>query len=112
MRFQTKNTDLFPLPGNTHMLHIATISYGLREFVLMVDRNTGKMYIEEVVLQTVDFQKDVWANYKFIADDSLAKDIAEYCDQEGLRDMRKITERCIDMGYPEWTQPSVKILSR
>jgi len=105
MRFILKNTNLFLLPGNQHMLHVATIGYGLREFILMVDRSTAKMYIEEVVLETKDFDKDVWANLKFIQDDALANDLSEFCDKEGLRDIKKIAEKLIDMGRSEWTQP-------
>lgn len=104
IRFSLKNTDLFLLPGNPHMLHIATINYGLREFILMLHRPASKMYIEEVVLESKDFSKDVWANMKFIEDDSLANDLAEYCNEQGLRDMGKITEKCIDMGKGQWIQ--------
>lgn len=89
------------------MLHIATISSSLREFILMLDRRTAKMYIEEVVLEGKDFDKDVWANFKFIQDDNLANDISEFCSELGLRDIKKITEICIDMGRAEWTQPPI-----
>lgn len=111
-RFTLKNSDYFLLPGNEQMLHLATIGYGMREFILMYYREAAKLYIEEVVLETKDFDKDVWANFKFIEDDSLANDLAEFAEERGLRDMKKITEKCIDMGRPEWTQPPRKILLR
>lgn len=96
MRFLLKNTDIFTLPGNPHMFHIATIGYGLREFVAMVDKRTQKFYIEEVVLTTTDFSKDVWANFKFIADDALAFDLAKFCEERKVLDMKVLQERLID----------------
>lgn len=98
MRFTLKDTNIFSLPGNPHMLHIATISYGLREFVGMLDRRTQKFYIEEVVLQSQDFSKDVWANFKFIEDDALAFDLAKFCEEKKVLDMKKLQERLIDEG--------------
>lgn len=96
MRFFLKDTNVFPLPGNNHMLHIATISYGLREFVGMLDRRTQKFYIEEVVLESKDLQKDIWANFKFIEDDNLAYDLAKFCEEKKVLDMKKLQERLID----------------
>ena len=55
------------------MLHLGTIGYGLREFVVMLGVTgsaQSKVYIEEVMLESVDFSKDVFANCKFIADDN------------------------------------------
>lgn len=98
MRYTVKNTNYFLLPGNPHMVHIATIGYGLREFVAMLDRTTQKFYIEEVVLESKDFQKDVWANFKFIDDDSLAIDLAKFCEDKKLLDMKRIQEVLIDQG--------------
>lgn len=105
MRFKLKNSNIFPLPGNPHMLHLGTIGYGLREFVLMLGiagPGKGKFYIEEVVLESVDFSKDVYANCKFIDDDELAQDLAEFADELGLRDIKKISNTLIDMGNLDW----------
>lgn len=96
MRFIIKDTNYFDLPNNKHMLHIATIGYGLREFVVMLEKKTQKVYIEEVVLESKDFNKDVFANFKFIEDDNFANDIAEFCNENKLIDMKKISERLID----------------
>jgi hypothetical protein len=96
MGFQLKDTNIFLLPGNSHMIHIATIAYGLREFVAMLDKNTQRFYIEEVVLHSVDFTQDVWANFKFIDDDSLAFDLAKFCEEKKVLDMKKIQEVMID----------------
>lgn len=87
------------------MLHLATIGSGLREFILMYDRNSGKVYIEEIVLTSVDFSNDVWCHFKFIHDDNLANDLAFFCEEHNLRDMKKISERIVDMGKPEWLRP-------
>lgn len=91
-RFKVKDTNLFRLPGNVHMVHIASIGMGLREFILMLDLRTQQMYIEEVVLETKDFSKDVWANMKFIEDDSLAHDLAKFAEDKSLIDMKRVNE--------------------
>lgn len=92
MRFTVKDTNVFPLPGNKHLLHIATIGYSLREFVAMLDISTQKLYIEELVLESKDFERDVWANFKFIEDDNLARDLAAFCQEKQVLDMKKIQE--------------------
>lgn len=97
-QFKVKDSNIFKLPNNPHMLHLATISYSLREFVAMTDIRTGKTYIEEVVLESKDFQKDVWANFKFIEDDILAFEIAKFCEDKKLIDMKRVTEILIDTG--------------
>lgn len=105
MRFIVKNKDIFPLPNNKHMLHLATIGYGLREFVVMVCRagpHVQKCYIEEVVLNSVDFQKDVWANLKFISDDNLAADLAAFCEEKKITDMKERFNELGDRGKLSW----------
>ena len=50
-------------------MHMATIGYGFREFIVMVgigNEIKGKAYIEEAVLTTVNYSEDVFANLKFI----------------------------------------------
>ncbi len=103
--FKVKNSNLFKLPNNPHMLHLATISYGLREFIAMVciqGPHFGKCYIEEVVLNTVDWKTDVFANLKFIDDDNLAFDLAKYCEDKGLTDMKKRMNELGDTGRLQW----------
>lgn len=105
MRFQVKDSNIFPLPGNPHMLHLATISYGLREFIAMVcikGPYQGSCYIEEVVLESRDFNKDVWANCKFIADDNLAFDLAKFCEDKGITDMKKRFNELFATGRSHW----------
>ena len=95
------NTNLFPLPGNPHMLHVCTIQDSLREYVAMLcikGNKAGQIYIEEVVMHTVDFSKDVWAGCKFIEDDNLANELAEFCRVNNLIDMKKIADTLFDSG--------------
>jgi len=112
MNFKVKNSDIFPMPGNhprnpNKLLHLGTIGYGLREFVIMAcvsGPKAGNVYIEEVVLNTVDFQKDVFANLKFIDDDNLANDLAKFAEEKGLTDMKKRAEELGDRGKLSWLQ--------
>ena len=105
MRFRVKESNLFKVPGNPHMLHLGTISYGLREFIAMAcleGPKSGNCYIEEVVLESRDLSKDVWANCKFIYDDNLAFDLAKFCEEKGLTDMKKRFEELKATGRFEW----------
>lgn len=102
MRLRVKNSNIFPLPGNPHMLHLGTIERGLREFIVMHcvrGPHKGNTYIEEVVLNTVDFKNDVYANCKFIDDDELAGELAEFATDKGLLDIK---ERLNEGGHL-WT---------
>jgi len=96
--FKIKDSNLFPVPGNTHMIHLATISYGLREFIVMwfVARNTT--YIEEIVLESKDWSKDVFANCKFIKDDNLASDLAAFAKDRGILNLKSTAETILDSG--------------
>lgn len=90
--FVVKDSNIFRMPGNPHMLHLGTIGSGLREFVVMTciaGRHEGKTYIEEVVLTSVDWQKDVFANLRFIVEDTLAQDLAEFAREKGLLNIKE-----------------------
>ena len=92
MQFLVKDSNIFLLPGNPHMLHLGTISYGLKEFIVMhciKGPKKGNTYIEEIVLNTVDFSNDVFANLKFIKDDNLMKDLVAFATEEKLLDMKE-----------------------
>lgn len=110
MRFKVKNSNIFPMPGNhpsnpNQLLHLGTIEYGLREFVVMAcvtGPKRGNVYIEEVVLNTVDFQKDVFANLKFIEDDNLAHDLAKFAEEKKLTDMKEVSNRLGEQGKLPW----------
>ena len=105
MRFSVKNSNIFRVPNNLHMLHLATIGYGFREFIVMAcvsGPQQGKCYIEEVVLESKDFSKDVYANCKFIDDDNLAYDLAKFAEEKGITDMKKRTAELVDTGRLAW----------
>jgi hypothetical protein len=105
MRFHLKNSNLFLVPGNQHMLHLGTIGYGLREFIVMAcirGSRSGQVYIEEVVLTNVNFSEDVFANCKFIEDDNLAFDLAKYAEEQGITDVRKRLNELGETGRLSW----------
>ena len=105
MRFAVKNSNLFPMPGNPHMLHLGTISYGLREFVAFAcvkGQDKGKCYIEEAVLTSLNYKDDVTAGLKFIQDDNLAFDLAKFCEQEKLTDVPTRISELLDRGKGQW----------
>ena len=105
MRFYLKNTNIFSMPGNSHLVHMATIGYGLREFVAMIGvagSAKGNAYIEEVVLTSIDYDKDVYANLKFIDDDNLANDLAEWVQEKGLLDMKERGFESFEQGIKLW----------
>lgn len=107
MRFLVKNSNLFSLKNNPHILHLATIGYGLREFCALAciaGLSKGKVYIEELVVNTVDFTQDIYANFKFISDDNLANDLTNFCTEKGLLDVAKRMTEGLETGVVKWNQ--------
>jgi hypothetical protein len=105
MKFKVKDSNIFPMPGNNHLLHLGTITMGVREFVVMAavsGSQKGKCYIEEVVLSTIDFSSDVFASCKFINDDNLAFDLAMFANEKGLTNIKKRYNELGDRGKLEW----------
>jgi hypothetical protein len=100
MQFKVKDSNIFPMPGNPHMLHLGTISYGLREFIVMLCIAEGpyyqRCYIEEVVLNSIDYGKDVFAYCKFIADDNLAHDLTRFAEEHKLTSIGDRANQLID----------------
>ena len=99
MKFLLKNSSLFTIPGNSHMLHLGTISGGLREFVVMFcleGDHKGKCYIEELVPNMVNFSDDVYGNFKYIEEDELAEDLARFAQEQKLTDMKVRINEAID----------------
>ncbi len=93
------------MPGNNHLMHMATIGYGLREFIVMVGvrgPSKGSAYIEEAVLTSVDYNDDVYAHLKFIDDDNLANDLAEWVTEVGLLDMKERGFEAFEQGLKLW----------
>jgi len=92
MRLKLINSNIFKVPGNPHMIHLGTIKKGLQEFIVILcigGPKKGQVYIEEVVLNTVDFSKDIFANCKFIADDNLAQELADFAQEKGILNIKE-----------------------
>jgi hypothetical protein len=63
MRFYLINEDQYPLKGtNGRFIHLATVGYGVREFIVMLDGWVGTLYVEEItggsLIQVID--KELW----------------------------------------------------
>jgi hypothetical protein len=57
--FRLLNTNRFYLNGtNQRFLHLASLVYGLREFMCFIDRQFTKIYIEEVSGGRLEYIKD------------------------------------------------------
>jgi hypothetical protein len=84
------------------MIHLATIQYGLKEFIVMLDRRNQKVFIEEVVVNNINSNDDTWASFKFIQDDSLALDLAKFCEEQKIIDMKRVSDYLIDQGRIAW----------
>lgn len=105
MRFSVKNTDIFPMPGASDYIHMASVSYGLREFVAFVcvrGQRQGSCYIEEVVLVSNSTTEDVVANLKFIDDDNLAFDLSKFLEDRKLLDIKERMGELLDRGKMHW----------
>jgi hypothetical protein len=95
------DSSIFQLPGNPHMLHLGTIEDGFRQYVVMTcisGQHRGKTYIEEVVLTSTDWTKDVFANLKFIENDNEAHEVALYAETKGLTNVKERLNELIDTG--------------
>ena len=93
------------MPGNNHLLHMATIEYGFREFIVMIGIKgvvKGRAYIEEAVLTTIDFNEDIFANLKFIDDDNLANDLAQWVMENKLLDIKERGFEAFEQGMNLW----------
>ena len=68
------NTNRFILKGQTRFLHLASIEDGPREFMCFADKETQKVYIEEVSGGTLCF----------ITDDGLAQELNDFLVFKGV----------------------------
>ena len=109
---KVKNGDIFKFPPpNHHMIHLGTIEDGLREYVVLLCKDgshQGKVYIEEVVLNTVDYTTDVFANCKFIEDDNLAQELANFAAEKGLTDQERVIGQLYETGRSSWITAGLK----
>jgi hypothetical protein len=75
MRIKIADRNRYPLPNTKgQFTHLATIHYGIREFIYFVDRVTQKSYIEEITGGTL----------RAIDDDNLWNDLAQSLKENGL----------------------------
>jgi hypothetical protein len=105
MSFKVKDSNLYRMPGSAHLMHLATIEDGFHEYIAMVaiaGPHKGNCYIEEVVLNTVSWTDDVFANLKFIEDDNLAFDLAKFCEEKGITDVPKRLNELAETGRISW----------
>ncbi len=81
--FRLASKEMFDLPGtNGRFVHLASIHKSVREYMLFVDTQTDRCYIEEVS----------GGHLEFIEDDALAVDLAKFCESRSLSDPRRIGE--------------------
>ena len=95
------NKDIVPIPNNPHMLRLAILGKGLREFWVLLcisGAHKGKCYIEEYVPTTVSFSDDIFGNFKFIQDDEEAEELTRFCEQHKLSDMKVRSSEMIETG--------------
>jgi hypothetical protein len=79
--FKATDTNRFFLPGTDRFLHIASVSKGLRQFICFVDKQTEKMYVEEITTGQLEF----------IDDDSLAEAVTNFLAEKKIISASKPT---------------------
>jgi hypothetical protein len=78
MRFLDKNR--YALKGTgSRWFHLASIEDNVHEYMCFVDKQTGKVYIEELT----------GGHLEFIKDDSLAQALSDFCTLHGILSMNK-----------------------
>ena len=77
--FKIINRDHFPLPSTLRRFyHLATITYGFREFMYFIDNENMKTYIEECT----------GGHLEQIKDDSLWEALAKFLQETGIATIR------------------------
>ena len=75
MRFRFTDLNPFPLPGtNGKFIHLATIQYGLREFIYFTQKDTHLTWIEEIT----------GGKLIEITDDNLWNDLAMFVTEKNV----------------------------
>jgi hypothetical protein len=91
-KFELIDSRTFGLPRDptaaVSATHLATIKWGLREFVYFRIDQTGQTYIEEVILKPTVRGGKITAKYQLIEDDNLWRDLAGFLERKGLTKMR------------------------
>jgi hypothetical protein len=76
------STNRYYLPNtNNRFLHLASIHYGVREFICFKDTFEEKMYIEEIT----------GGHLQFIDDDALAEGLSDFLRDNGVLNIDKPT---------------------
>lgn len=78
--FRLLNTNRFYLPGTGgEYLHLASISYGLKEYMCFANTRTQEIYIEAIT----------GGQLEFIEDNSLVESIAKFLEDKQVTLMSK-----------------------
>jgi len=96
-----RDSNIYPIKGNEHMLHLATLTKGLRDFWVMIAVSgpcKGKCYIEEYCVTMIDYSKDVFGHFKFIEDDDLAEELARFAERHKLTDIAARSSEMCETG--------------
>ena len=81
MRFILAQTNRFYLQGtNNRFVHMATIHYGVREFIFLMDILTSKTYIEEIT----------GGSLIQIEDDELWQGLANFLEDKGVNQFKAV----------------------
>jgi hypothetical protein len=105
MRIVITDSNVYPIDKNPHMLHICSLQRGLREYWVMLcvqGEHKGKCYIEELVPNTSSFKDDIFGNFKFIEDDDLALELAQFAQEHKLIDVAEKAAELADQGKLHW----------
>ncbi len=91
-KFELIDSRTFKLPrdalASVTATHLATVKWGMREFVYFRIDQTGQTYIEEVILRPTARGGKIVAKYELIEDDNLWRDLAGFLEEKGLTQMR------------------------
>lgn len=89
-RFELIDARTFGLPpdNGVRATHLATVKWGLREFVYFRIDQTGQTYIEEVILRPTAHGGKITAKYQLIEDDNLWQGLAAFLTEKGLTQIR------------------------
>ena len=89
-RFEVIDSRTYKLPpdNGVQATHMASIKWGMREFVYFRIDSTGQTYIEEIILRPTIKGGRIVAKYQRIDDDNLWKDLAMFITENGFTDMK------------------------
>ena len=82
-----QRTYYLPSDNNHTVTHLATVRWGMREFVYF-RLEDGRTFIEEVVLKPSYINNKMVAKYKLVEDNELWLGLANFLEEQGLTQMR------------------------